>query len=188
MVSLGHELQPSGFGIRPLTEKLFRAASAVEELLEQKTCDMAFIESLLGVLTWLQLVARPAFAIWRCVYCFINEHRGKGVMTVPDDVLEEFQSWLFLCPLYVMEMKAPWNTTVYMMDSSVEGAGLVATEASLEEIEDEARYSETLGWSAVLEELEKDADDDSYDIPREPHQKSFRILHLFAGPERERAT
>ena len=67
MVSLGHELQTSGFGIRPLTEKLFRAASAVEELLEQKTCDMAILESLSGVLTWLQLVARPAFAIWRCV-------------------------------------------------------------------------------------------------------------------------
>ena len=106
-------------------------------------------------------------------------------MTVPDDVLEEFQSWLFLCPLYVMEMKAPWHPTVYRMDSSVEGAGLVATQASLEEIEDEARDSGTLGWSAVHEDLEEDADDDTGDIAREPHQKAFRVLHLFACPERE---
>ena len=73
---------------------------------------MAILESLLGALTWLQLVARPVFAIWCCAYVFIKEHRGKGIMTVTDDVLEEFQSWLFLCPLYVMEMKAPWHPTV----------------------------------------------------------------------------
>ena len=39
------------------------------------------------------------------------------------------------------------------MDSSVEGAGFGCCDATEEELQSEARYAETRGWTATLEEL-----------------------------------
>ena len=98
---------------------------------------------MLGLLCWLQLTVRSTFAIWRNVYIFIREYRDKGETRIPELVLGEFQTYLYLMPLMSFSMNTPWLTDVYMMDSCMEGAGVIQTVASLDEIRAEAKYAET---------------------------------------------
>ena len=99
------------------------AAGAIEQLLYHPVAAAETIESLLGLLCWLQL--RSTFAIWRNVYIFIREYRDKGETRIPNLVLEEFQTYLYLMPLMSFSMNTPWLTDVYMMDSCMEGAGVI---------------------------------------------------------------
>ena len=114
--------------------------------------------------------------------------------------MEEFQTYLYLMPLMSFSMNTPWLTDVYMMDSCMDGAGVIQTVASLDEIRAEAKYAETRGWSAVLEDCPTQLEDDdaileklgeltleqqTTRIHRGPRQKVLRALHLFSGPERE---
>eukprot|EP00972_Heterocapsa_arctica_P090322 13323685-Heterocapsa_arctica.AAC.1 len=46
-------------------------------------------------------------------------------------------------PLFEASMKMDWWHEVYMTDSCVDGAGVISTTATVEEIVEEARFAET---------------------------------------------
>ena len=79
-----------------------------------------------------------------------------------------------------------------MVDSSVEGAGIIVTNASEEEIVEEASFAETRGWTATLdaadvelESLEGLMDRLEVSVPASVCKPIIRFLHLFSGPDRE---
>ena len=59
----------------------------------------------------------------------------------------------FLAVFLQANMQLDWWPRCYMMDSSIEGAGFGCCDATQEELQNEARYAETRGWTATLEEL-----------------------------------
>ena len=192
-VSLGHEISPGSFGMRPTRTKLLQAAGALGELLWTWWASGREVEALLGSCGWLQLVIRCSLSIWRNVYHFINEDRGPCRRMVPEDVLEEFQAALFLLPLAVARLDMEWHEEVFMADSCVQGAGLIVTKADRDEIVQEASFAETRGWTAEVEAMECTFEEDGEilarmgegEVPRGPRTDVVRVLHLFSGPERE---
>ena len=156
--TLGHEIEPDGFGIRPSAAKFWQAAGAIEHLLKVRRASPAQLAGLLGLLTWMQLVQRSLLSIWRTAYGFIRMEPEDEVTKVPEEVLEEFQCALFLLPFTSVKMTMGWHDRAYMTDSSVEGAGLISTKATIEELDFEAQFAETRGWMVDLAEVEEDTD------------------------------
>ena len=79
-----------------------------------------------------------------------------------------------------------------MVDSCVEGAGIVMTDATEEELQEEASWAETRGWTATLMEVCGELEEEQAllrrledEIPRGVTQPTLRFLHLFSGPPRE---
>ena len=94
------------------------------------------------------MVCRPLLAVWHQVYVFLTSDPGADeddVVPLPSGVLDELFTMLCLSPFLSARMDLPWSRTVFMMDSSIEGAGVIATEAELEEILAEARHAESKG-------------------------------------------
>ena len=146
-VTLGFELGPSSFGVRPLRAKVFEVGGAIEQLLVVRRAAPKTIEKLVGAVSWLMLAARPAFSIWRRVYGFARRAPDHVVTEVPDEVLAEFQAALWLLPLLGVSMKDDWADAVFMTDSCFEGAAVIETKATATEMEREAAFAETRGWS-----------------------------------------
>ena len=73
---------------------------------------------------------------------------------MPEDVLEELQAALLLRPLAVARSHMEWHEEVFTADSCVQGAGLVVTEATRDEIVQGASFAETRGWTAETEAME----------------------------------
>ena len=69
-----------------------------------------------------------------------------------ESVSEEFQTYGYPRRLKSSSMNTHCLIDVYMMDSCMDGAGVIQTVASLDDIRAEAKHAETRGWSAVLEE------------------------------------
>eukprot|EP00969_Alexandrium_andersonii_P141823 6270075-Alexandrium_andersonii.AAC.1 len=98
------------------------------------------------------MVSRAALSVWFITYGWLARVRlEEQELRVPDEVLEEFQTALFLAPFYSSRMDLEWVLDVYMMDSSLSGAGVVATKGTLAEIRTEASQAESRGWAATLE-------------------------------------
>ncbi len=125
IISLGHEISPESFGVRPCPSKLMVGAGAIEQLLIEKEETAETIESLVSFISWLQLVCRPLMSFWREVYFFINANRGKGTMRLPECVLSEFRTALCLLTFTSCSMRLGWNNTVYITDSCFKGAGVL---------------------------------------------------------------
>ena len=191
-VSLGHEISPSSFGVRPTRAKLFQTAGALENMLWEEEASGQQVEAIIGSCCWLQLVIRCSLCVWRETYQFVVEERSPQVRKIPEGVLEELQAILFLLPLAVAKLDLDWHGEVFMADSCVQGAGLIKTNASTEEIIREAAFAETRGWSAEVETLSEEIEEDGDilmrlggEVPRGPRADVVRVLHLFSGPARE---
>ena len=198
--TLGHEISPQGFGVRILRAKFWAGVGATEHLLKIREVPARTLESLVSFWCWASMVARSALSIWRTTYYFVQKHRDDPEpMEVPAEVIEEFQMALFISPMLASRMDLEWSTEVFMMDSSVDGAGLIATQATMAEIKAEAKFAETKGWSVTLEEVASQIDEwttgttevlDSDPPMMNPltsqvSMKVVRMIHLFSGPRRE---
>ena len=53
-------------------------------------------------------------------------------------MLSELQAALFLLPFASARLDVPWHPEVFMVDSCVQGAGLIVTHATQEEVLEEA--------------------------------------------------
>jgi hypothetical protein len=95
--SLGHEIQPQGFGVRASRSKLWEAAGATEFLLRTNTYSCEALSSIVGLWTWLQMVTRSALSVWCRIYAFMRTHEGSS--EEPDEILRELQCALHLSPL-----------------------------------------------------------------------------------------
>lgn len=192
-VSLGHEISPETFGVRVTRQKFWHGIGALEHLLAVKTTTAETLEALTSFwCCWASLVTRCALSIWRRVYGYIEMSKGKGELKIPNDALEEFQAFLFLAPLYEAKMDISWVPEVFMVDSCFEGAGVVETTASLEEIWNKAQFAETKGWSVFLAEVDTTVESreevdssESFDpIPTQVEHKKIRAHNTFSGPRR----
>ena len=194
VVTLGHEISPATFGVRAQRPLLWRAIGATEELLRRRSAKPSVLEALVSTWTWVMTATRPAFAIWGAVYGVTTLARDADLeQPLTDDVLAELQTALFLAPFLSARMDLSWAETVLMTDASEHGGAVVATEASLDEIRDEATFAETRGWHVVLEELPDSLENSTpwmstatFDPQPAPAPiKTLRFLHLFSGPRRD---
>ena len=192
-ISLGHEIAPATYGIRVARKKFWHGVGALEHLLSTKVETAETLESLISFWCWASLVTRCALSIWCRTYGYIEMAREKGMQKIPEEVLEEFQACLFLSPLFEARMDISWLSETFMVDSCFEGAGVVETTATGQELREEAQFAETKGWSVFLTEVEtvietREEIDSSqnYDpMPKAVPLKKIRALHTFSGPRRK---
>ena len=134
-------------------------------------------------------------SIWHQAYVFLNaehEEEEHEAVTLPLGVRAELFTALTLGPFFSCPMNLPWQSTVFMMDSSLWGAGLIATQADPEEILHEAQFAESQGWTTTLEEvvfkdspLKVGRSEEDYDpFPPSVPLQVVRALHTFSGPRR----
>lgn len=189
-ISLGHELDPQGFGVRASREACWGAAVATEEPLRVKLAAAEALEALLPTWIWLPLTCKPALAILCRAFGYIKDHLGKGGLEVPAEILQEFQATLFVSSFFVARMDLPRFDKAYMTDSRPEGGGVIQTRATVDELCPEARSAETRGWYAMLalDEEEDNLGDGSGPKASGPipvEQGQVTVIHLFSGPRRK---
>ena len=110
------------------------------------------LQRLMGNWTWLSLVCREFLSIGCAVYAFMRLEPENEPVLMWDSVRAELLALAALGPLARAELWAGWGETVFMTDSSEEGHGTVMTEASREEVIDEARFAECRGWTVTVDE------------------------------------
>lgn len=140
--------------IEPNPEKLHLACEATKELCLRRKVRPECVETLVGHWSWFALAFRPALSIFDATYKFIVAHRGVDT-EVPlwRSVARE------LMAMVAGRQHCPAVDETSVNDASHWGAGVVETEASIEELKMEARLTAPKGWFA---ELQREIDDENY--------------------------
>ena len=203
--SLGAVIQGRPYTVSAEVERTCSLALVTLRLAERTYWTAELLERVVGLWAWVAIFQRTGLAIFDQVY---HEMRRPDSATTPfrlsDAARWELTTIAYCAPLLRTDLEAPWLTQVFMTDSSDTGYGVAVTDASLEEIRKDARYSEMRGWTIATEDVYTGQEEDAwvphaggcaYDVdelaeassapPRRVARRVFRVLYLFAGRRRE---
>ncbi|CAK0877994.1 unnamed protein product [Prorocentrum cordatum] len=98
------------------------------------------------------LFQRTGLAIFDQVYHEMRRpETAKTPFRLSDAARWELTTIAYCAPLLRTDLEAPWLAQAFMADSSDTGYGVAVTDASPEEIREDARYSEMRGWTIATE-------------------------------------
>jgi integrase len=151
------------FGMHP--QKLLALIHKTKARLAYGTCTGKQLASLVGIWSWAFLARRPFFALFSAVYRFV-ESADFRVYTIWPTVRNELNMAIKLAPLLLTNLAAPWFGSMFAVDASSSGQGVVmakldpavlATVATLplpseEQLKDPAPHPTTVeaGWVVVV--------------------------------------
>ena len=93
-----------------------------------------------------------ALSLFDAIYKFILAHRGSTTpVALWKSVAKELMAMIGVTPLLLADAGRGWCRKVVMCDASWFGAGLVETEATIEELIAEAQLTAPKGWFIDLE-------------------------------------
>lgn len=178
---------------RPRSERLWEGILATEEVIRRGEVPVDWVASLAGYWCWNMLLFRPALAVLDELYRCIRSAEPGMMIVLSPRVKRELQACWAVAPLLVANLAAPFLPIMYMMDASPTGGGLVQTDATTQELQEEARYGERSGWVVVTDTdillQTAGASDAGMDEVNEMQQESpdlsYRILMMGGGERRE---
>ena len=175
-------------------------------LLELPVVAGKWLEKIIGHWSWGLMLRRMALSILGDTYRWMQEHRAKRA-PLPWLVKCELRMLVALGPWMSTNLETPWLRQVFATDASMEGYGVVSTQAKLSEIRSEARLAETKGWTVCLDDDYSDIEESTWSEPAagystdtfeeslssrpapEPPEpgrpRVFRVAHLFSGHRRQ---
>ena len=175
---------------------------ATRGLLELPVVSGKGLEKIIGHWSWALMLRRQALAILGDTYRWMQEHRAKRA-PLPWPVKCELRMLIALGPWVSTNLETPWFRQVFATDASMEGYGVVSTQAKVAEIQSEARLAETKGWTVCLDDDYNDIEESTWSEPARGYsadtfeeslssapapQKAgaglprvFRVAHLFSG-------
>ena len=123
---LGWQIEEKGV-LRPTYKRIWRIRIAIRELLSRGRMTGQQLERLIGHMTFVSLCRREALAVLGEVYTFIRRHYLECV-PIWKTVRKELMKFDGLCPLIFNNMRSGWSNTVYAVDASEWGLGVVRSE------------------------------------------------------------
>ena len=123
---LGWQIEEKGV-LRPTYKRIWRIRIAIRELLSRGRMTGQQLERLIGHMTFVSLWRREALAVLGEVYTFIRRHYLECV-PIWKTVRKELMKFDGLCPLIFNNMRSGWSNTVYAVDASEWGLGVVRSE------------------------------------------------------------
>ena len=138
--------------LRVVDEKMRVATLASEALLVDEFCIPAQVDALLGLWTWIVLVARGGMSIPNRIYRWIRENRRKARARLPSRVKDELATLTGMSIFFEADLTRAWWPIAYMTDASWQGFGIVQTQATREELREAARGANHRGWLLSAED------------------------------------
>ena len=188
--SLGVSIR--GDVVQVVESKVKDAVTATEFLLSRFRVSGREVDAVLGLWTWIAMVARGLLSIPNAVYAWLAEHRRKTSAALPDALRDEFQGLLGLSIFAQADLRAEWHEWAFMVDASWYGFGIVSTKSTVLELRTAAMGAEAKGWHAAAVDIPDDTDSDvsehGYLQERAEHlalrqakESGPGFLELFAG-------
>jgi hypothetical protein len=126
--------------------KMRETRGATRHVLRMRKVSPSAIEALMGSWSWIIQTARVAYSIPQATYALVHQCRHGSPMELWAMVRKELWTLLMVSPFIRTCLEAGWMSTVFAGDSSNAGAGVVQTEATIEEILAESRFAAMSGW------------------------------------------
>lgn len=123
-------------GVHP--SKLHQLARRTEAFLQRGKCTGKDMERLMGHWTWAVMVRRCVLSVFCKVYRFI-EVAGKKTFEIWPSVARELRTAIGLAPLLFASLASPWFPKAIATDASDTGMGVVATPATVSELQEMSR-------------------------------------------------
>eukprot|EP00438_Fugacium_kawagutii_P031465 Skav222634 [mRNA] locus=scaffold10:187684:190948:+ [translate_table: standard] len=123
---LGWELEKSGT-LRPSRRRLWRLRLGLREILRRGRASGQQIERLVGHITFVSLCRRESLAILGECYSFIRQHCDR-VVPLWKSVRKELAMWDGVAPLLAVDLTKDISNTIYSVDASEWGLGVVTSE------------------------------------------------------------
>eukprot|EP00438_Fugacium_kawagutii_P003851 Skav230672 [mRNA] locus=scaffold2185:329965:335309:- [translate_table: standard] len=120
---LGWHIEDCGI-LRPTLKRIWRIRLALRELLSRGRMSGQQLERLVGHMTFVSLCRREALAVMGEVYSFIRRHYPE-VVPIWKSVRKELMKFDGICPLIFNNLQSSWSDTVYAVDASEWGLGVV---------------------------------------------------------------
>ncbi|CAK0879893.1 unnamed protein product, partial [Prorocentrum cordatum] len=203
--SLGAVIRGRPYSVSAETDRTCGLALVTLRLVERTYWTAELLERVVGLWAWAAIFQRTGLAIFDQVYHEMRRpETAKTPFRLTDAARWELTTMAYCAPLLRTDLEAPWLSQVFMTDSSDTGYGVAVTDASLEEIRKDARYSEMRGWTIATEDIYTAQEEDAwvphaggcaYDVdelieastapPPRVSRRVYRLLCLFAGRRRE---
>ena len=125
--------------LRPAAEKLALLLPGTKGALLRGRASSLQLSRLIGVWVWMMSGVRGAMCLFDSVFAFVEAYRNdKAEHNLWEAVVDELTAVYYTAPLMQVNLSAPWATVVHATDACDSGYGVVATEATLEEVRAEA--------------------------------------------------
>ena len=133
---LGWEIEDGGF-LGPALSRLWRCRLGIRELLRRGRASGQQLERLIGHMTFVSLCRRESLSVLGDCYTFIKRNYTHST-NLWKSVRKELWQWDGLAPLIRVNMKLVWGDTIYAVDASDWGLGVVSSAV-------EPKFSQQLG-------------------------------------------
>ena len=140
MSALGWSIASSAV-LSPTLKRLWRLRLGIRELLKRGSATGQQLERIVGHITFVSLCRRESLAALGEVYTFIRRHYRQRVR-LWKSVRRELWLWDGIAPLIFVDMAKPWDNTLYSVDASNWGMGVVTSSCSKEEAQALGRHCE----------------------------------------------
>ena len=107
-----------GCTLGPKFATAWHLLEAVLDLARGSICSPRALASLLGSLQWLNLLNRPLFSCPHVTYALARAQPEDELITVWPHVFSEIMHNLCLCPMWIVDLCAPWSSTLVATDAS----------------------------------------------------------------------
>ena len=127
--------------LSPTLKRLWRLRLGVRELIRRGSATGQQLERIVGHITFVSLCRQESLAALGEVYTFIQRHYQQRV-PLWKSVRRELRLWDGIAPLIFVDMAKPWESTLYLVDASNWGMGVVTSSCSADEAQALGRHCE----------------------------------------------
>lgn len=189
IIMLGYEIGGHPPRARLSRAKMWLLIEASWVIVYSETTTGFVISVLLGHWAWATLPARPGFSVFAESYKFAQMYyENPTPQLLWTEIKREFAGAIGISVLLYSDLAREWNFSVYMVDASNWGSGVIQTQGTLKEIQAEADLSVFGGWHMALgDDSTEPIDETRIPIPLEIPQTVpvFWIWILGAGLPRQ---
>ena len=122
---LGWEIEDGGY-LAPSLSRLWRCRLGIRELLRRGRASGQQLERLIGHMTFVSLCRRESLSVLGDCYTFIQRNYTHSA-NLWKSVRRELWQWDGIAPLIRVNMKLVWGDTIYAVDASDWGLGVVSS-------------------------------------------------------------
>lgn len=117
IVALGCELSSIDALVQPEVSKLARLTCGLLDVITNPVASPRGLHSLLGLLQWFSLLQRGLFSVYDAVYEFVRREPSGIPVPLPQEVVVELSTALFLLPLLPASMDRPFLPKLIACDA-----------------------------------------------------------------------
>lgn len=152
LTSLGLDFQLVLRRLRGTPALFWLAFLGTDRMLKLPYVHVHAVERVVGIWTWLSLVAKGGLSCFLMIYRWLGQHRERGgTRRLPPMIRAELSSILGVSTFFGQILSARWCTHAYPTDSCPFGGAVLRTVSPVSELREEAQYAEKNGWWSRLE-------------------------------------